>query len=106
MPPLRRGFDPTNWDVEQPYSDLGYAPPGSDSDAANEDPLPESSQYIPIPPSITRAYHPKLDGKLIFAEHMQILTLPPVGRICDEIGKDIPPDMPPPPRNSDNGPDD
>jgi hypothetical protein len=106
MPLLRRGFDPTNWDVEQPYSDLGYAPPGSDSDAANEDPLPESSQYIPIPPSITRAYHPKLDGKLIFAEHMQILTLPPVGRICDEIGKDIPPDTPLPPRNSDNGPDD
>jgi hypothetical protein len=105
-PSLRRGFDPANWDVGQPYSDLGYAPPGSDSDAANEDPPPASSQHIPIRPSITRAYHPKLDGKSIFVKYMQILTFPPVGWICDENGKDIPPDTPPLPRDSDNGPDD
>jgi len=78
-PPLH-GFDPANGDIEQLYSNLGYAPPGSDSDAANENPLPASSQHIPIPPSITRTYHPKLDGKLIFIKYMQILTLPPVGR--------------------------
>lgn len=28
-----------------------------------------------------------------------------VGQICDENGNDIPPDTPPPPRNSDQGPD-
>jgi hypothetical protein len=63
----------SNWDVEQPYSDLGYTPPGSDSDGVNEDPPPASSQHIPIPPSITRAYHPKLNGKLIFVKYIQIL---------------------------------
>jgi hypothetical protein len=109
-PPLHGQFDhpnwDSNWDVEQPYSDLGYTPPGSDSDAVNEDPPPASSQHIPIPPSITRAYHPKLDGESIFVKYMQILTLPPVGQICDENGEDIPPDTPPPPRDSDNGPDD
>jgi hypothetical protein len=110
MPPLHGGFDhpdwDSNWDVEQPYSDLGYAPPGSDSDAVNGNPPPASSQHIPIPPSITCAYHPKLDGKSIFVKYMQILTLPPVGQICDENGEDIPPDTPPLPRDSNNGPDD
>jgi hypothetical protein len=106
-PPIRGGFDPAaDWDVEQRDPDLGYAPPGSDSDAENEDPPPESSQHIPIDPSITRTYHPKIDGKSIFVKYMQILTLPPVGRICDENSKDIPPDTPPPPRASDKGPDD
>jgi hypothetical protein len=61
MPPIHGGFNhpnwDSNWDVEQPYSDLGYAPPGSDSDAVNEDPPPASSQHIPIPPSIT---HPSI----------------------------------------------
>jgi hypothetical protein len=37
---------------------------------------------------------------------LQILTLPPVGQICDENGEDIPPDTPLPPHDSDNGPDD
>jgi hypothetical protein len=109
-PPLHGEFDhpnwDSNWDVEQPYSDLGYTPPGSDSDAVNEDPPPASSQHIPIPPSITSAYHPKLDGKSIFVKYMQISTLPPVGQICDENSEDIPPYTPLPPRDSDNGPDD
>jgi hypothetical protein len=72
----------------------------------NEDPPPVSSQHIPIPPSITRAYHPKLDGKSIFVKYMQILTLPPVGQICDENSEHRPPDTPPPPHDSNNGPDD
>ena len=43
-PSLHGGFDPqANWGVEQPHSDFGYASPGPDSDAANEDPLPASS---------------------------------------------------------------
>jgi Plavaka transposase len=64
------------------------------------------SQHIPKPPSITCAYHSKLDGKSIFVKYMWILTLPPVGQICDESGEDIQPDTPPPPCVSDNGPDD
>jgi hypothetical protein len=43
---------------------------------------------------------------LIFVKYMQILTLPPIGQICDENGEDIPPDTPPPPRDSDSRPDD
>jgi hypothetical protein len=105
-PPLHGGFDPADLDTEHSYSDPGYALPGSYADIANEDPPPASGQDIPIPPSITRAYHPKLNGKSIFVKYIQILTLPPVGRICDENGDDILPDTPPPPRDSDNGPDD
>jgi len=102
-PPLHRGLDHANLDTEHPYSDLGYALPGSYSDIMNEDPLPASSQDIPL--SVTHAYHPKLNGKLIFFKFIQILTLLPVGQICDENGNDILPNMPPPPHNSDNGPD-
>jgi len=40
-----------------------------------------------------------------FLKFIQILTLLPVGWICDENGNDILPNMPPPPCNSDNGPD-
>jgi hypothetical protein len=106
MPPLHGEFDPANWDVEQPYYNGGYAPHGSNFDAVNEDPLPASSQHIPKPPSLTRTYHPKLNGKSIFVKYMQILTLPPVGQICDENGDDIQPDTSLPPHVSNNGPDD
>lgn len=42
----------------------------------------------------------------LFLKNTLTLTLLLVGRICDESGNDIPPDTPPPPRNSDTGPDD
>jgi hypothetical protein len=103
---LHGGFDHSNWDVEQPYSNLGYTLPGSHSDVVNKDPPPVSSQHIPIPPSITCAYYPKLDGKLIFVKYMQIVTLPPVEQICDENGEDILPNTPLPPHDSNNRPDD
>jgi hypothetical protein len=105
-PSLCGRFDPASLDAERPYSDLGYAPPGSYSDIANGDPPPASSQRIPGPPSVTRIYHPKLDGTSIFVKFPQILMLLPVGRICDENGDDILPDTPPPPCDSNDGPDD
>jgi hypothetical protein len=102
LPPLCRGLDHADLDTEHPYSDPEYALSGFYSDIMNEDPPPASSQDIPL--SVTRAYHPKLDGKSIFLKFIQILTLLSVGRICDENGDEILPNTPPPPRNSDNGP--
>jgi len=61
---------------------------------------------VPDAPSITRAYHPKLDGKVdFFSGYAPTLRLH-VGQICDEGGNNIPLDTPPPPRGSDKGPDD
>ena len=73
-PPLRRGFNHADLDTEHPYSDPGYALPESYSDVVNEDPPPAGGRAIPIPPSVTRVYHPKLDGKLIFLKYIRILT--------------------------------
>ncbi|KAF8462345.1 hypothetical protein JB92DRAFT_3136774 [Gautieria morchelliformis] len=53
------------------------------------DHTPPGDQYTPDLPRITCAYHAKLNGQ-----------------ICNENGDDIPPDTLPPPRGSDQGPDD
>jgi hypothetical protein len=103
---LYGGFDPADLNTEHSYSNPGFFLPVSYPDIVNEDPPPLSSQNIPIPPFFMCAYHSKLDGKSIFVEYIQILTLPPVGQICDENGNDILPDTLPLPHDSDNRSDD
>jgi hypothetical protein len=54
---------------------------------------------------LTRAYHPKLDGKFCFLL-LSISTKACIGQICDEDGHNLLLDTPPPPHDSDKGSDD
>ena len=87
-------------DVKQLHPDLA-------SNDMNEDPSARgrvNNHWGPDPPGITCVYHPKLDGMLIFFKYILTLTLILVGQICDKDGNEIPLNMPPPPHDSDKGP--
>lgn len=104
-------------DIKHPDFDRDETPPGSyfdfgqesnqnspPGDGAEDQRVPD--ERVPDPPRVTRAYHPKLNGKSsIFSTLYIHLYYVIVGQICDENGDDIPPDTPPPPRDSDQGPD-
>ncbi|KAF8506107.1 hypothetical protein JB92DRAFT_2833021 [Gautieria morchelliformis] len=101
QPPSPIPFEPMpvptsdNMDVEYPSFVLDHTPPGSYVAFGEELNINSSpggnarDQYTPDLPRITHAYHAKLNGQ-----------------ICNENGDDIPPDTLPPPRGSDQGPDD
>jgi hypothetical protein len=57
------GYD---MDVDHPIPDSDYTPPGSYVEELNRNSPPRGhahNQHVPDPPRVTRAYHPKLDGK-------------------------------------------
>lgn len=98
-PPSFRYSRPSPLSGNLPPSNLG---PEDDMDATpgmNDPQVPDGS-------SVTRVYHPKLDGKVDFFSGYAPLLRFHVGRICDEDGNNIPLDTPPPPRGSEKGSDD
>lgn len=74
----------------------------ADTPTVDSSPPPEDAEDAP---PTTRRYHSKLNGKYSVFALYQVLNFILAGSICDEDGKYIPPGSPPPPQESDRGPD-
>ena len=114
-----------NMDIEHPNFDLdapdyfGFgqelsrnSSPGDDghvSDPPHVSRVPRVSRAprVTHAPRISRVYHLRLSGtsSRFFVCYISTVTALIVGLICDKNGVIIPPDSPPPPRDSDQGPD-
>jgi len=96
-----------NLDARDARSNSGYMSPNIGDEIHEGTPLRDgaSDPHAPDSPSVTRTYHPKMNGKLIVLKCPRILTSLCIGRILDENGNVIPLGTPPPPRESDKGPD-
>jgi hypothetical protein len=99
--------DDAGWEDESangsPSSRNTFLPSASWS---SEDGLTHHHDANPTEPT-RRVFHPSVNGtlsKLPYIFLTMYITL--AGRICDKYGRDIPPETPPPPRESDHGPDD
>jgi Plavaka transposase len=100
-------------DVNSPTPDSGAghirfssAPPEDDFEHANDDEMPVGATQVPGS-RVMRTYHPTLNGKPISSmPDVTMLNWSRTGQVCDQDGFDVPLDTPPPPRDSDRGPDD
>jgi Plavaka transposase len=113
QPPSSQGGFGANVDADVEETNLDRvedrvpsSPGGFDADVDLDIENPNLDRDETPPNSVTRIHHPLLNGKsspfLALYIHQTFI----VGRICDKNGNDIPPDTPPPPRDSNGGPND